>query len=166
MKTKSITFSSHPSSAHLMTTYQAGVLQASVHRSLQKYCDIILKPYAITKAQWLLIGTVLDSGNHGITVSDLALTLDTTMAYLTNTINLLESKYILVRTTSDQDSRAKMITIHPSFVDTCDEIEIVLRDGLRRLVYSGISNRDFDTYLRVLLQLSTLQKSTIAKTKL
>lgn len=141
-----------------MTTYNAGVMQASAHRSLQKNCDALLKPYGITKAQWLLIGTVLDNSKHGIRVSDLAVKLDTTLAYLTNTINLLESKDILVRTPNKEDSRAKAVTVHPKFFLRCPEIETALREGLRKLVYAKISYEDFNTYMKVLSQLSAINK--------
>lgn len=141
-----------------MTTYNAGVMQASVHRSLQKHCDSILKPYGITKAQWLLIGTILEAGSPGIRVSDLAIKLNTTLAYLTNTLNLLESKKMVVRTVNNQDTRAKFVTIHPEFIEKCHEIEIVLREGLRKLVYAKINYDDFNTYMKVLFLLSTMDK--------
>lgn len=137
-----------------MSTYNAGVLQASVNRSIQKHCDAILKPYGISKAQWLLIGTVYDHADKGMRISDLAVRLGTTLAYLTNTINLLESKKILKRTGKEGDNRAKLVTVHPKFASKCDEIEEVLRKGLRKKVYSQVSQEDFETYMKVLNQLS------------
>ena len=148
-----------------MTTYDAGVMQASVHRLLQRHCDAILKPYGITKAQWLLIGTVLGAKKRGVRVSDLAVQLDTTLAYLTNTINLLESKDMLVRTVNDNDGRAKFVTVHPKFRNKCIEIENTLRDGLRKLVYSGIDREDFNTYMKVMYQLSTIDSLPHDKTR-
>ena len=72
-----------------ITTYQAGVAQAAMHRVLQKLCDNILQPFGISKMQWLIIGTALDAGKHGVRISDLAAQLGTTMPYLTTTVNLL-----------------------------------------------------------------------------
>ncbi len=141
-----------------ISTYDAGVMQASVNRSLQKYSDLLLKPYGITKAQWLLIGTVYDAGASGVRLSDLAVKLDTTLAYLTNTINLLESKKILKRAGDTGDSRVKQITVHPSFRPKCDEIELALRKGLRKLVYSHVSLEDFNVYMKVLHQLTSINK--------
>jgi DNA-binding MarR family transcriptional regulator len=137
-----------------VTTYQAGVAQASMHRLLQKYCDDILRPFGITKMHWLIIGAILESDAKGARISDLATELSTTIPYLTNTINLLESKDILVRSNNADDSRSKLIRVAPSFEPKCAEIEITLREGLRKTIYSEIEPEDFRTYIRVLYQLS------------
>lgn len=137
-----------------MTTYEAGIMQASTHRILQKFCDEVLKPYDISKMQWLIIGTVLDSGKNGIRITDLANKLSTTLSYLTNTINLLESKGMLVRINSPSDERSKMIVVEPMFESKCDEIEKVLREKLRERIYAEVSLKDFETYMKVLQKLS------------
>lgn len=139
-----------------LTTYSVGAMQASVHRSLQKHSDAILKPYGITKAQWLLIGTVLDYGEKGVSISELGNKLDTTLAYLTNTVNLLESKNILVRNRSSVDSREKFVTIQANFVPMCDEIEKTLREGLSVLIYGAVSPANFKQYVKVLQKLSNI----------
>lgn len=141
-----------------LTTYQAGILQSSAHRLLQKYSDDILRPYGITKMQWMITGSVLDAGKDGIRITDLAKMLDTTLSYLTNTINLLESKGILQRTTNDKDERAKLVTVDPRFIPKCREIEKDLRIHLRDVIYKDISHEDFQTYIKVLQKLSQIQK--------
>lgn len=137
-----------------LSTYQAGVLQATVNRSLQKYSDLSLQPFGITKTQWMVVGTVLDAGPDGIRLSDVAAQLDTTLSYLTNVTNLLESKNILTRTASS-DNRAKLVRVHPDFLPLCEVIEFRLRSDLRSLIYSQISQEDFKTYIRVLHKLAT-----------
>ncbi len=137
-----------------ITTYQAGAVQASMHRLLQKQCDDILKPFGITKMQWLIIGTVLDAGKKGIRISDLADKLATTIAYLTTSINLLESRGMLVRKDNASDSRSKLITVKPSFVSTCEKIEETLRDGLRKTIYANIDPAEFRIYMKVMYQLN------------
>ena len=139
-----------------ITTYQAGILQATTHRVLQKYSDQILKKYGITKMQWLIIGTVYDSGNKGIRLTELTAKLDTTMAYLTNTVNLLESKKILDRIDDKKDSRVKFITVNKSFKPKCSQIEKTLRDELRKTIYANVNSADFATYIRVLKKLSKI----------
>lgn len=139
-----------------ITTYQAGILQATAHRVLQKYSDQILKKYGITKMQWLIIGTVFDSGNRGIRLTELTAKLDTTMAYLTNTINLLESKKILTRMSDKKDSRAKFIIVNKYFEKKCSEIEKTFRDELRKSIYAKVEPTDFAIYMKVLGQLSKI----------
>ncbi len=141
-----------------VTTYQAGVLQASTHRILQKQCDLILKQYGITKMQWLIIGSALDSGAKGIRLTDLSKTLDTTISYITVSVNLLVSMGILSRTDSATDSRSKLVTVNKAFEDKCEEIEATLREGLRISLYADISPEDLATYIKVMFQISNLDK--------
>ncbi len=140
-----------------LTSYQAGVLQASAHRSLQKFCDEILRPYGITKMHWIITGTVLDAGERGITLTDLAQKLTTTLPYLTNTINLLVSKGVLERKSDQADERTKRIVVAPQFQEKCDEIERAIRARLRSTIYADITPEEFQTYLHVLYKLGAMQ---------
>ncbi|MBA2279468.1 MarR family transcriptional regulator [Candidatus Saccharibacteria bacterium] len=141
--------------AHI-TTYQAGVLQASVNRRLQKISDGILEPFGISKTQWLIIGTVLDAGKKGIRISELAEQVSTTLPYLTNTINLLESKKMLSRKTDEEDSRSKYVTVNPKFIPITKEIETELRNGLRQAVYRHVDPSEFQIYVKVLFKLESI----------
>ena len=143
---------------HKITTYQAGAAQASMHRLLQKMTDDILVPYGITKMQWMIIGTVFDSGKQGIRISDLSISLATTMPYLTTSVNLLESKGILKRKDNTKDSRSKLVTVTPHFAPKCREIEEALRNGLRTSIYAKVDPAEFQTYMKVLYQLRDIGK--------
>lgn len=137
-----------------ITTYQAGVAQAAMHRNVQKICNEILEPYGITKMHWLIIGMVLDAGFAGHRVSDLAKSLGVTIPYLTNTLHILEGRGYVIRSANTQDSRSKLVTINPSMQAKCEEIEQVLREGLRKSIYSQVSPKDFQAYLKVVFTLS------------
>lgn len=143
-----------------ITTYQAGATQATMHRKLQKLCDIILRPFGITKMQWLIIGTVLDAGSNGVRVSDLAAQLGTTLSYLTNSVNLLESRGILERIDNTQDTRSRLIVVREQYRPTCVEIEATLRDGLRSTIYSSIDPAEFAVYIKVMRQLANVTVPT------
>jgi DNA-binding MarR family transcriptional regulator len=138
-----------------ITTYQAGVAQSSMHRLLQKECDEYLKEFGITKMQWLIIGTVLDAGAAGMRLTDLAEIMHTGLPYLTTTINLLESKDILVRSANKEDSRAKKLQVSENFQAKCPEIERTLRDRLRSSIYSKVTPEEFRIYMKVLYQLGS-----------
>lgn len=140
----------------VITTYQAGVVQAAMHRLLQRKCDEFLAEHGISKMQWLIIGTVLDAGKKGIRISDLAEIMGTTISYLTTAINLLESKRMLKRTSDDDDSRAKIIVVHPRFATKCNKIERELRQFLRETIYREVAPEDFQVYIKVLYQLKDL----------
>ena len=139
-----------------ITTYQAGVIQASANRKLQKITDAILLQYGLTKMQWFIIGTVLDAGSKGIRLSELSERLGTTMSYLTNTVNVLESRGILGRKSHEEDTRSKIITVDASYVSKCNEIEKTLRDGMRRSIYSQIDPVEFKTYIKVMDDLASI----------
>lgn len=140
-----------------ITTYQAGAVQAAVHRAIQKHYDQTLKPYGITKMHWLIIGTILDTGEKGARMTDIAKALDTTLPYLTNTLNVLEAKGIINRDSNQGDSRSKIVRINPQFVPRCAEIEGTLRTKLRESIYAHVDPADFRVYLKVLYQLAKLR---------
>lgn len=139
-----------------ITTYQAGATQANMHRKLQKICDVILKPYGITKMQWLIIGHVLDTQEHGVRISDLAEKLGTTMSYLTTSVNLLESRGILERRDHSSDTRSRLIVVCKSYVPICKEIETTLRVGLRKTIYAKVDPKEFGIYIKVMNELAAV----------
>ena len=139
------------------TTYQAGVIQAAANRRLQKISDSLLEQFGLTKMQWIIVGTVLDAGNKGIRVSELAERIGTTMSYLTNAVNLLESREILERKDDEKDTRSKYIAVIPSYVPTCKAIEKAFRDGLRKSIYAKIDATEFATYMKVMSELGSIE---------
>lgn len=139
-----------------VTTYQAGVVQAAAHRGLQKICDDILRPYGLTKMHWMITGTILDAGPNGISITDLAGKLSTKLPYLTNTINLLESKGMLKRQISNNDERTKLVVVSDRYIATCKEIEQTMRRQLRTTIYRDISRQEFEIYMSVVYKLSDI----------
>lgn len=143
-------------SLRTITTYQAGTAQATMHRLLQQKSEEFLKPFGITKMQWLILGNILDAGSEGIRISDLADKLGTTKPYLTTTLKILGVKGYVVRSNNKNDSRSRLVRINPDHIKTCKEIEQVLRDGLRRTIYDKIDPDDFMHYMKVMYQLSRI----------
>lgn len=139
-----------------ITTYQAGAVQASMHRLLQKECDRILAPFGISKMHWMIVGHVLDAGQTGIRNSDLSAILGTTIPYVTTAINLLESKGFLLRKGNAEDGRSKLIVINPEFVPKCHEIEQTLREGLRKSIYQKVDPHEFRIYMKVMYELKNV----------
>ncbi len=150
---------------HAITTYQAGAIQASAHRALQKLCDQLLEPFNITKMQWLIIGHVLDGGRQGVRISDLAARLATTVPYITTAVNLLESRGYLRREENGEDSRSKLLFIESAFKPKCAEIESTLRAGLRETLYAHIKPSDLHTYVKVLYQLEEAARAAKKRRK-
>lgn len=157
MMTKSTTFSEKDISQ--ITTYQSGIAQASAHRVVNRVVSDFLLRYDMTAMQWFTIGAVHDAGKNGIRLSDLTRRLETTLPYVTNIINLLESKSMVNKITHSGDSRIKLVSIAPEFVSTVQEIELELREHLRNVLYSEdqISREELQTYISVLYKIARSQ---------
>lgn len=138
-----------------ITTYQSGVAQAAAHRLINRVVTDFLLAYGLTPMQWFAIGFVYDAGSAGIRPSDLARSLDTTLPYVTNTINALESKGILIKKSHSGDSRIKLISVAPHYRATVDEIEAGLRQQLRDELYreDHVSRDELQAYIRVLYKI-------------
>lgn len=139
-----------------IATYQAGVMQSSAHRVLKRFTDEILKEHGLTTMQWFMIGTVFDTGENGIRINQLQTIMGTNMPYITNALNVLESKGIVERIKSPTDSRGKRVRITENFFPECTVIETDLRQKMRDGIYSHINPKQLRTYLLVLQQLNQL----------
>lgn len=139
-----------------LKTYQVGVVESAAHRALRKHKDECLKEYNITGMQWYIIGTVADTGVKGIRITDLAKMLDTTLAFLTNTVNLLVSKGILARHVNAEDNRSNFVVMQKSYQKTYKKIEEELRIKLKKSIYSRVSPEELETYIKVINKFSDL----------
>lgn len=138
------------------TTYQAGVIQSTMTRQIKKFTDDCLREHGITTMQWFVIGTIYDAGSAGIRISALSKKVDTNIPYITNTINLLESRGMVVREETPGDNRARVVKIDPKFAPKCPVIEDSLRQKMRDGIYSHIEPHELQTYLSVIEKLSKL----------
>lgn len=145
-----------------ITTYESGVMQSTAHRVLGRINSKYLEQYGLTSMQWFTIGFVYDKGKNGVRLSELMRLLDTTMPYITNMINQLESKGILVKVSDTKDSRVKIVRVSDSYRPKVAEIESGLRDELRKQLYRAdhISREELSTYITVLYKIAQSQKNT------
>lgn len=136
-----------------ITTYQSGVAQSTAYRNLNKLFSGLLKSHGLTCMQWFVIGTIYDASPEGIKLTHLSEKLQTGLPFITNTINLLESKGIVERKDSLTDNRSKIVSIKPDYINTSQQIEKDLRAQLRSSIYNTISRDDLRIYVKVLYQL-------------
>lgn len=140
-----------------ITTYQAGVAQSSAYRNLNKLFSTMLKQHELTSMQWFVLGTIFDTGADGIQLTQLSTKLQTGLPFITNTINLLESKGMVERRGSPTDSRSKSVFISESFIPTCRKIEADLSAKLQDSAYGQVDREEFGTYVKVLHKLSQMK---------
>lgn len=139
---------------HELYSYQASILHARAYRNLKNYKNEILKRHGLTMMQWMVIGLINDAGEKGIRMSDIAEQLDTTQAFATTTVNFLEARQIVSRTTHETDKRSKRIKIEPGHKQLIEQIEADVRQKLRETLYQHISRQDLEVFIKVLSVLS------------
>lgn len=138
-----------------ITTYQSGIAQASAHRLINREMARFLLPYDLSCMQWFMIGHIYDAGDDGVRLTDLMNILDTKLPFITNSINLLESRGIVEKRGHETDNRVKLVSITPSYRSTVKEIEAHLREELRHLLYDNdsISREELSAYITVLYKM-------------
>ncbi len=139
-----------------ITTYESGVVQSSAYRVLSKHVTEILKKHDVSMMQWFVLGTIYSAGTGGIRLTDLAKKVDTGLPFLTNLINLLETKGMVHRVSNLDDSRSKFVVVTPDFSRKCRTIEADLREGMRKSLYKDILPGDLAIYVKVLYQLAAI----------
>lgn len=140
-------------------TYQAGVVQSTAFRVINKITTDLLKEHNLSTMQWFIIGTIYDAGANGISITDLANKLDTGVSFLTNSINVLELKDMVLRKEHHKDSRVRLVQLKPAFKSECLLIEEKLRQKMRSALYDRITPEDLRIYIKVLNQLASLEKA-------
>ncbi|MBA3757958.1 MarR family transcriptional regulator [Candidatus Saccharibacteria bacterium] len=135
-----------------ITTYQAGMYQARSFRALKQLKNRILEPYGLTMMQWLVLGLIKDAGKTGVRTTTLAEQLDTTQAFITNTVNLLEVKKLVSRRTDAKDSRAHSIIFNKKHEKMVAKIEQELRHELRNTIYKKVTPEELKIYMKVIVK--------------
>lgn len=143
-----------------ISTYESGVMQSTAHRILGRVNSDYLSQYGLTPTQWFIIGFAYDAGATGVRLNQLKEILDTTMPFITTTVNLLESKGILQKISHTDDSRVKIAKLNPLYIKTVKEIEAGLREELRTKLYGqdNISREELSAYIKVLYKIAQSNK--------
>lgn len=150
-------FSNNTSSLGELTTYNVGVIEAAAHRALRQHKDSLLRNYGLTGVEWYIIGTVADAGKAGIRATDLANILGTTMSFLTKTTALLEAKKYVFKTANVDDARSNFICFNEKKRTVIEEIEVALRQKLRKSIYGQVSPEELLTYISVMQKFSQIK---------
>lgn len=144
-----------------ISTYESGVMQSTAHRILGRINSDFLSNYGLTPTQWFIIGFAYDAGPDGVRLGELKDMLDTTMPFITTSVNHLESKGILQKLSHTDDSRVKIAKLNPQYKTTVKEIETGLREELRTQLYErgNIDRDELSAYIRVLSKITQANKS-------
>lgn len=140
------------------TTYHAGIAQARAYRVLKSLMTNSLKKHGLGMMQWSILGLVYESKDKGMRITELAERLDTTLAFVTNHINLLETKGMVTRSVDPVDSRARIVVLKKTHRLTVEQIEREVRSDLRKIVGRNISINELVIYVRVLNKISKIKQ--------
>lgn len=145
-----------------ISTYESGVMQSTAHRILGRINADFLSNYGLTPTQWFIIGLAYDAGSEGIRLGTLKEMLDTTMPFITTSVNHLESKGILQKLSHTDDSRVKIAKLNPQYAATVKKIEAGLREELRTQLYAqgDINREELAAYISVLYKIARANKSS------
>ncbi len=132
------------------TTYQTTLTQARAHRALKTKLSYFLRPHNLTMMQWAIVGSLHRSGDVGMRVSDLAQKLDTSLAFVTTTLNVLEAKGIVTRSSHAQDNRAKVVRLSDTFRPNVEIIEKEIAQKMRVWLESSIGRENLEVYVNVI----------------
>jgi DNA-binding MarR family transcriptional regulator len=137
-----------------ITTYQAGVYQSRAYRNLKRQKDRILKPHGLSMMQWSVLGLIYDAGAKGTRITDLAKQFGSTQAFITNTVNSLESKGFVGRSSAAHDSRTRDVIINSKHKKLIKKIEAEVREALRKEIYNNVTPKELEAYVNTLIKFS------------
>lgn len=137
-----------------ITTYQALVYQSRANRTVKAVIQQILREHNLTMMQWSVLGFVKDAGSRGVRISDLAKKVDSSLAFITNSVNTLEKKGLVYRVGHETDNRAKLVCVTPKYRQQLDSIEADLRKKLSNWLGKRVNAKELETHLKVLKDLA------------
>lgn len=135
-------------------TYRAAVIQSRAQRAIKTKVSELLKSHGITMMQWSIIGLVSESGKAGLRISDLASELNTSMAFITTIVNILDAKGVVQKTSHERDSRSKVVRLDPGFKSKVDEIEKAMHAQMEEWLGTRAGQKDLGVYFTVLSSLA------------
>lgn len=145
-----------------LTTYHNTLTQARAHRIIKTKLSYFLRPHNLTMMQWAIVGSLYKSGATGMRVSDLANQLDTSLAFVTTTLNVLEAKGIVERASHAQDNRAKVVHLTKDFMPKVDPIEAEIATKMRDWLMPVLGREQMETYLTVIHKIANSEQEAAA----
>lgn len=100
--------------------------------------------------QWAIVGSLHRAGEAGMRVSDLAQQLDTSLAFVTTTLNVLEAKEIVTRSSHAQDNRAKIVRLSDTFRPNVELIEKEIAQKMQDWLETSIGQENVEVYVNVI----------------
>ena len=140
------------------TTYHNTLTQARAHRIIKTKLSYFLRPHNLTMMQWAIVGSLYKAGDTGMRVSDLASQLDTSLAFVTTTLNVLEAKGVVERVSHAQDNRAKVVHLTKDFMPKVESIEKEVASKMSNWLMPVLGEEQLYTYLAVIHKIADVEQ--------
>jgi len=136
-----------------VSMYQALLLHSRADRVLRTVVSKQLDKFNVTMMEWLLMGTVQNGAEDGVSMSDVASLLDVTLPQVTAlTANLTKLKY-LKQKVSRLDRRSRKLVITNVGKRQLEDIEEYLEKAISDWV-SDIPKNQWEAYLEMVQTLA------------
>ncbi|MFZ5781319.1 MAG: MarR family winged helix-turn-helix transcriptional regulator [Pseudomonadota bacterium] len=126
-----------------------GSLLSRAARQWRRAADVDIKPFDLTEATWLPLVHIARAPTPP-RQKDLAASMSLDGSSVVRLLDSLERAGFIQRREGEQDRRAKIITLTPRGRAIADKVEAVAK-RIRDDALAGISDREIDTAVRVLL---------------
>ncbi len=103
-----------------MKSYQVLAKKAKKLRESNAKATDVLKPYGLSTSEWIVLGFITNEVSYVSTIAD---ELDTSMSFVTNTINSLQRKGFVIKKSNQIDKRIHELHTDSKKLNLIKEIE-------------------------------------------
>lgn len=128
-------------------TYQESIIQGKAYRLLRARVRDILMKYQVSPAEWSVMGLLLEKKE--LFQFEISEYLSVEPPLVTNMVNAMERKGLIVKKISTADARRKSIVLTPHARKKMPQIEKVLHSEMKE-VFGDLGEEKIKVYFEVL----------------
>ncbi len=129
-----------------LDSYKDGLLQAKSHKILREEVNDVLKNFDLSMTEWVILCLLHETNN--LRLAEIGAVLEVESPYVTNIVELLVKKNLVVRVGHTVDKRAKVVTLTESGEKILPGIEYAVVEQMKK-VLKGISEKELNAYVNV-----------------
>ncbi len=126
---------------------QIAVLHSKAYRFLRADVSKMLAPFALSLSEWSIVSLLAQ--NPQILSSEIANTLGVELPLVTNLVNALETRKLILKGKGLQDHRQRTLTLTPTGKSIAKKVQKHLAKKLA-LYFSDVPQKNIDTYISVM----------------
>ncbi len=132
-----------------MKMYEICLLHARSDRAMRAIIAERLEGLNITMMEWLLLGVVTEGKGQGLTMSEIANTLQVTLPQVTALVNKLLPLKLIKQKSASNDRRSRLVTITSKGQLALDDANKAL-DAAMETWLDGVSKEQLQMYIATL----------------